>query len=68
LAQAAHDYPDYPHNHIFYAQALLEAGREQDAANELNSAELVLSQRHWGAATPRWHQEITQLRQQLENQ
>ena len=65
LEQAAQRFPAHPQNHLFHAQALLEDDEQGEAATALTRAQEALAQGDWGAAAPRWRQEIESLRKRL---
>lgn len=58
LERAANEYPDYPENHLFFAYALIEAGRKGEARERLKLADRALAEGEWGDYGPRWRGEM----------
>lgn len=62
LGRAASDHPEYPENGLFYARALFEEGRREEAARALENAAAALAAGGWGDYAPRWGKELASLR------
>ncbi|MCX6348116.1 MAG: tetratricopeptide repeat protein [Candidatus Aureabacteria bacterium] len=65
LGRAAADYPGHPENHLFFAYALKEDGKPDEARRELELAEQALSRGEWGEYSSRWLKDIESFREEL---
>ncbi|GAB4290144.1 MAG: hypothetical protein Kow0090_03160 [Myxococcota bacterium] len=66
LEEAAKRFPSHPQNHIFYAEALFEEGRKDEAKKELELAERLALPELWGEYAQRWQKEIEKFKKKLE--
>ena len=62
LNRAAKEYPSHPQNHLFYAYALHEDGRDREARDQLEAAGSVLSEGEWGDYLGVWEKEMAAFR------
>ncbi len=62
LGRAASEHPEYPENGLFYARALFEENRREDAARALAAAAAALAAGGWGDYAPLWEKELASLR------
>ncbi|MFH1039102.1 MAG: tetratricopeptide repeat protein [PVC group bacterium] len=67
LERAAREFPGHPENHLFYAYALSEDDRPEEARAELERAVATLSGGEWGDFAPLWREEINKFREELDN-
>jgi tetratricopeptide (TPR) repeat protein len=67
LARAAREFPSHPENHLFYAYALEEDDRIDQARDQLKQASGAISNGEWGDYTSIWQKEIEKFRKELDN-
>jgi hypothetical protein len=66
LKDAVGLYPDHPLNHLFYAEALYEVDEKtQDAKNEIQKGQLLLTQGPWGFNREIWKKEFADVIQEV---
>lgn len=65
LKQAADKYPEHPLNHLFYAQALIEADDSVSARRELDQARALCVADRFGDWAARWKSEADELAAKL---
>ena len=66
LKDAVSLYPDHPLNHLFYAEALYEVDEKtQDAKNEIQKGQLLLTQGAWGFNREIWKKEFADVIQEV---
>jgi len=65
LKQAASKYPEHPLNHLFYAEALIEAGDHANARIELDQTRALSAADRYGDWAARWKKEADQLAARL---
>ncbi|HJX64908.1 MAG TPA: tetratricopeptide repeat protein [Polyangia bacterium] len=65
LKQAAAKYPEHPLNHLFYAQALIEADDHAAARRELDQARALCVAARYGDWATRWKKEAEELAAKL---
>lgn len=61
LERAAKEYPLHPANHIFFAEALKEDGRDSNAKEALLRSTALLDSKDWGDFEPFWRRDIEAL-------
>ncbi|MCP4133538.1 MAG: hypothetical protein GY754_21395 [bacterium] len=67
LKKASANFSSHPLNHIFYARALIEEDRTDEARAELTKAGKLVSVKQWGSVyAERWKKEIAELREEME--
>jgi len=67
LARAAVEFPSHPENHLFYAYALEEDERIDQARDHLKQASDAISNGDWGDYASIWRKEIEKFREELDN-
>lgn len=65
LERAAREFPLHPENHLFYAYALKEDGRTEEAVEELDRATSALVEGEWGDYAPIWKKDIAEFRKEI---
>jgi hypothetical protein len=68
LSEAVKKHPGHPLNHLFYAQALWEAGEEENSAevkSELALGMKLLAEGDWGYRKAPWQKEFDDFEQEL---
>lgn len=61
LRRAVNDYPEHPQNHLYLAQALIEAGDRAQARAELSKARALCLPERFGDWATLWRGEVDQL-------
>ena len=62
LKKAAKNFPDYPANHLYLAEAYLDSGRTEDAVGSMERALETLSAGRWGVPGQVWSKYLERLR------
>jgi hypothetical protein len=65
LKQAAEKYPEHPLNHLFYAEALIEAGDRAAARSELDRTRALCAAARFGDWAARWTADADKLARRL---
>jgi len=69
LKKAATEFPDFPQNHMFYGQALMEDDENEDAIREFKAARGLAVSSKWGEDYERiWQKEIKGFLQELSDE
>jgi len=65
LEKAVRLYPNYPSNHIYLAEAYMNADRHEDALAQLDAGMDVLNKSDWGVPGEVWKKQIAALRTEM---